>query len=121
MDDQRHTPDRITELGPDEVFVFGSNAQGAHLAGAARTAVERFGAVMGQGHGLQGRSWAIDTMSGFAVLEREASVFVDFARQHPQLTFWLTRVGTGIAGHDERRVAALFAQAPPNVVRPRGW
>ena len=44
-----------------------------------------------------------------------------FAREHPELTFWLTRVGTGIAGHDERLVAALFADAPPNVVRPRGW
>ena len=121
MSEQRHTPDRITELGPGEVFVFGSNARGAHGAGAARTAVERFGAVLGQGHGLQGRSYAIDTMSGFAVLEREAAAFVAFAREHPELTFWLTRVGTGIAGHDEDRVAALFADAPPNVVRPRGW
>ena len=49
MSEQRHTPDRITELGPDDVFVFGSNARGAHLAGAARTAVERFGAVPGRG------------------------------------------------------------------------
>lgn len=121
MSEQRHTPDRITELGPDEVFVFGSNARGAHLAGAARTAVERFGAVPGQGHGLQGRSYAVDSMSGFPALEREAAAFVEFARAHPELTFWLTRVGTGIAGHDERRVAALFADAPPNVVRPRGW
>jgi len=121
MSEQRHTPDRITELGPDEVFVFGSNARGAHLAGAARTAVERFGAEPGVGHGLRGRSYAIDTMSGFAVLEREAAAFVDFAGAHPELTFWLTRVGTGIAGHDERKVAALFAGAPANVVRPPGW
>ncbi|HST71302.1 MAG TPA: hypothetical protein VLK55_02500 [Kocuria rosea] len=121
MSEQRHTPDRITELAPDEVFVFGSNARGAHLAGAARTAVERFGAEPGVGHGLRGRSYAIDTMSGFAVLEREAAAFVDFARAHPELTFWLTRVGTGIAGHDERKVADLFAGAPANVVRPRGW
>lgn len=121
MSEQRHTPDRITELGPDDVFVFGSNARGAHLAGAARTAVERFGAVPGQGHGLQGRSYAIDSMSGLPELEREAAAFTAFAREHPELTFWLTRVGTGIAGHDERRVAALFADAPPNVVRPRGW
>ena len=121
MSEQRHTPDRITELGPDDVFVFGSNARGAHLAGAARTAVERFGAVPGRGHGLQGRSYAIDSMSGLPALEREAAAFVAFAREHPELTFWLTRVGTGIAGHDERRVAALFADAPPNVVRPLGW
>lgn len=121
MSEQRHTPERITELGPGEVFVFGSNARGAHGAGSARTALERFGAVPGQGHGLQGRSYAVDTMSGFAVLERESAVFLDFARDHPELTFWLTRVGTGIAGHDEDRVAALFAEAPPNVVRPRGW
>ena len=57
-------------------------------------------------------------MSGLPELEREAAAFVAFAREHPELTFWLTRVGTGIAGHDERRVAALFADAVGAVVLP---
>ena len=38
----------ITELDKNEIFVFGSNGQGAHLGGAAATAVYKFGAKMGQ-------------------------------------------------------------------------
>ncbi|MDE5633393.1 MAG: transcriptional regulator, partial [Muribaculaceae bacterium] len=61
IDDLRFTPENITSLGPDEVFVFGSNLQGMHCGGAARTAVLRFGAIMGQGVGIQGQSYAIPT------------------------------------------------------------
>ncbi len=64
---------RIDSLGPGEVFVFGSNAQGAHGGGAARFAYDRFGAVWGQGEGLQGQSYGIDTMSGLAVFEAQAA------------------------------------------------
>ena len=60
----RITPERITSLGPNEIFVFGSNLQGMHGGGAARIAVERFDAIMGQGVGLQGQSYAIPTMQG---------------------------------------------------------
>lgn len=49
-----YTPERITELGEKEVFVFGSNLAGRHAGGAARTALRRFGAILGQGVGLQG-------------------------------------------------------------------
>ena len=58
------TPDRITSLNPNEIFVFGSNLQGRHLGGAARIAQLYFGAVWGQGVGLQGQSYAIPTMQG---------------------------------------------------------
>ncbi|OLT54461.1 hypothetical protein [Cellulosimicrobium sp. CUA-896] len=110
--------ERITELGPGEIFVFGSNASGAHGAGAARTAHERFGAVWGEGHGLHGRSYAIDTMSGFDALRDEAATFRAFAGEHPELTFLLTPVGCGIAGYTAREVAPLFADSPPNVRLP---
>lgn len=46
---------------PDTVFVFGSNPEDRHGAGAARIAVERFGARYGQGEGLQGSAYAIPT------------------------------------------------------------
>ena len=59
----RVTPENIQSLGPDEVFVFGSNLQGLHMGGAARLAAERFGAVWGQGVGLQGQSYALPTMN----------------------------------------------------------
>lgn len=60
----RITPERITRLAANEVFVFGSNSQGLHYGGAAKVAAEKFGAIMGQGHGMQGKSYAIDSMSG---------------------------------------------------------
>lgn len=61
---KRYTPERITELKANEVFVFGSNLAGAHAGGAARVALDKFGAVWGQGVGLQGQSYAIPTMQG---------------------------------------------------------
>lgn len=62
MKDRVFTPENISELGKDEIFVFGSNANGNHAGGAARIAVEKFGAIMGQAEGLQGQSYAIPTL-----------------------------------------------------------
>lgn len=109
---------RIETLQPGEVFVFGSNAAGHHGAGAARDAYERFGAVWGQGSGLQGSSYGIDTMSGMTVLEREVADFLAFAREHRALRFLVTPIGTGIAGFSAAEIAPLFAEAPSNVVLP---
>lgn len=109
---------RIEQLRPNEVFVFGSNASGAHGGGAARFAYERFGAVWGQSEGLQGQSYGIDTMSGLEVFAEQASRFVEFAREHPELRFLMTEVGCGIAGYTPEQVARFFAGAPENVVLP---
>jgi len=48
------SPENISELMDDEIFVFGSNLQGAHGGGAALVAKKLFGAIQGQGTGLQG-------------------------------------------------------------------
>lgn len=109
---------RITALEPGEVFVFGSNAAGRHRGGAAGYAMDHFGAVYGEGHGLHGRSYAIDTMSGLDTLRSEVSRFVDFAEANPELTFLVTEIGTGIAGHLPDQVAPLFMGAPGNVALP---
>ena len=114
-------PDIVTTLRPDEVFVFGSNARGRHGGGAARVAYERFGAVWGEGHGHHGQSYAIDTMSGLDVLEREARAFVAFAAEHPELRFLLTPVGCGIAGYAPQQVAGLFSGVPGNVAVPASF
>lgn len=60
----RFTPDKITKLAPDEIFVFGSNLAGRHGGGAALTAMQHFGAEWGKGEGIQGQSYAIPTMQG---------------------------------------------------------
>ena len=109
---RRVTPDNIESLRPDEVFVFGSNLQGQHMGGAARLAYERFGAIWGQGEGLQGQSYALPTMNlPLEEIARYVEKFIWFADSHPELTFLVTRVGCGIAGFRDEQIAPLFAEA----------
>lgn len=107
-----YTPENITELGRDDVFVFGSNLQGIHAGGAARIAHQKFGAIMGQGEGLQGRSYAIPTMQGgIDTIKPYVDRFIDFARECDQNTFYVTRIGCGIAGFTDEEIAPLFNDA----------
>ena len=106
--ENRITPDRITSLQPNEVFVFGSNAQGNHGGGAAAFAMRNFGAVWGQGEGMQGQSYAIPTMEGIDSLQAAVWRFIDYADSHPDKRFLVTRVGCGIAGYHVDEIAPLF-------------
>lgn len=107
-----YTPDNITHLDQDEIFVFGSNLAGQHLGGAARTALERFGAVMGQGVGLQGQSYAIPTMQGGVdTIKPYVDEFIRLATEWDQTTFYVTRIGCGIAGFTDEQIAPLFRDA----------
>lgn len=108
---QRTTPDRIDHLSPNQIFVFGSNSKGIHDGGAAYLALNKFGAVPGQGSGLQGNSYAIPTMDGMRALSIHVRDFIRFANQHPELTFLVTRIGCGTAGLTPAQVAPLFAGA----------
>jgi hypothetical protein len=124
MEQQRVTPEGITHLEKNEIFVFGSNLEGAHGGGAALMAYRKFGAVWGQGVGLQGQSYGIPTMQGSVETIRPyVDEFIGFARQHPELTFLVTRVGCGIAGFLDEEIAPLFAEAHKveNIVLPLGW
>ena len=104
----RITPDMITRLAPNEVFVFGSNSKGLHYGGAAKAAYENFGAIIGQGNGLQGKSYGIDSMSGLGVMSERVKEFYEFAKAHPEKHFLVTPIGCGIAGYSEADVAPLF-------------
>lgn len=106
--ENRITPDRITSLQPNEVFVFGSNAQGNHGGGAAAFAMHNFGAVWGQGEGMQGQSYAIPTMEGIDSLQAAVWRFIDYADSHPDKRFLVTRIGCGIAGYRVSEIAPLF-------------
>lgn len=106
------SPNYITKLQPDEIFVFGSNLAGMHGGGAARLAYQKFGAVWGQGVGLQGQSYAIPTMQGgVETIQPYVDEFIKFAKQHPQLKFLVTEIGCGIAGFSPSEIAPLFEQA----------
>ena len=122
MCENEYTPERITELKENEVFVFGSNLDGAHGGGAARLAYNRFGAVWGQGVGLQGQSYAIPTMQGgVKTIEPYVDEFIRFAKAHPELKFFVTKIGCGIAGFTVDEIAPLFCHAIDcnNIVLPK--
>ena len=116
------TPDFITELKENEIFVFGSNLQGLHGGGAARLAYEKFGAIWGQGVGLQGQSYGIPTMhGGVEDIKPYVDEFIEFAKSHPELTFLVTKIGCGIAGFRDEEIAPLFKECIEidNVILPR--
>ena len=116
----RVSSDRIDHLEENEIFVFGSNASGYHGGGAAAYAMHKFGAVWGQGEGLQGQSYAIPTMEGIAEMSEAIKRFTSFAAEHSELRFLVTRIGCGIAGYSVSQVAPLFKECIPleNVALP---
>ena len=117
----------ITQLKPNEIFVFGSNQRGAHAGGAARLAKEKFGAREGVGEGLTGRCYAFPTLTANfekvsrASLEASRDKFFATARENADKTFLLTKVGCGIAGFAEDQIRPLFSNAPANVELPEDW
>ena len=124
MEQKRVTPERITSLQPNEIFVFGSNLSGMHGGGAALLAYRQFGAIWGQGVGLQRQSYGIPTMQGgVETIRPYVDEFIEFAKQHPELTFLVTRIGCGIAGFTNEEISPLFEKAHDveNIVLPPNW
>ena len=109
---RRTSPNRITELKDNEIFVFGSNLEGNHGGGAAAIAEKKFGAVWGNGVGLQGQSYAIPTMhGGIAEIKPYVDEFIEYTKIDPNTDFLVTRIGCGIAGFKEEEIAPLFTEA----------
>ena len=119
-----YTPERISELKADEIFVFGSNLEGMHGGGAAYFAFRKFGAVMGCGVGLRGQSYAIPTMQGgVETIKPYVDGFIAFAKSRPDLFFYVTRIGCGIAGFRDKEIAPLFTEAKEveNICLPKSF
>ena len=120
------TPPYIKELEENQVFVFGSNTEGRHGLGAAKTAMG-FGAEYGKAEGMQGSTYAIPTKdlgSGtLSIEEIETAIkrFIAFANNHSRLTFLVTPIGTGLAGFSAEEIAPFFVGAPSNVVLPAAF
>lgn len=117
----KYTPECINTLAPNEVFVFGSNLRDWHQGGAAKHAQRYFGAIWGQGVGLQGQSYAIPTMhGGVDTIKPYVDDFIIFAQEHPELRCLVTRIGCGIAGFKDEEIAHLFREALclDNIVLP---
>lgn len=135
MNLSRFTPDFITELAPNEIFVFGSNVDGIHGAGAAKHARAKFGAEYGIGEGMTGRCYAIPTVDfklkrsrkHYPIDQLEQSIlrFLKVCEGEHELVFLLTPIGCGLAGFTEEEVAGLFAKyrdrIPDNIIFPKAF
>ena len=125
----KFTPDKITKLKKNQVFVFGSNEAGIHGAGAAKLAHEKFGAVSGVGFGLQGQTYAIPTKDleictlPLDNVEYYIYCFLVEAIEYPDTEFLLTKIGCGLAGYSEEQIANLFKgkYIPENVTLPESF
>lgn len=108
----RTTPKHIEHLGHNEIIVFGSNINGFHSGGLALKAVKKYGALFGIGEGMQGQSYAIPTTDCSSRDTAEAiGRFIVFAKQHPNLQFYVTSIGCGHAGYKPYEMARLFVDA----------
>ena len=129
-----NTPEIINYLKPNEIFVFGSNEAGIHGGGAAKTAQEKFGAIYGVPFGLMGQSFAIptkdthiETLPLSDILNYLVS-FIKFAIDNPQLKFYLTKIGCGLAGYTTNDIKSILWKAvnlttnngelPQNIIIP---
>jgi hypothetical protein len=119
-----YTPDFITSLANNEIFVFGSNLEGMHGGGAARIAHQKFGAEWGVGVGPTGKCYAIPTMhGGIDTIKPYVDDFITYAKEHTNQHFYVTRIGCGIAGFTDEQMAPLFKdlQELDNVSIPKQW
>lgn len=108
----RCTPERIDNLRENEVFVFGAKPNGHHKSGAALFATEKFGAIEGKAEGMSGQSYAIPVHRHRTEIMAEAvSRFVEYARAHAELMFYVLPIGCGAAGMEVGVVAHMFKDA----------
>lgn len=101
----------------NDVFVFGSNLSGYHGAGAAKYALNNYGAVWGRGVGLYGQSYALPTKDRkiqtlpISEIDKHIADFIQVVARNPEKTFWVTRIGCGLAGYTDDQIAPLFTRA----------
>lgn len=115
--DKRITNSDITKLDINQVFVFGSNEGGNHGKGAAKTAM-KWGAKWGQSEGIQGRTYGIPTkprdlrqVLSIVQIKPYVDKFIAYAKEHPELTFLVTEIGTGYSKYKPKDIAPLFEEA----------
>ncbi len=114
----RITPEIITTLQPNEIFVFGSNLAGRHGAGAAKQAL-KFGAKYNTGVGLCGNTFAIPTkdknlkVMPLDTIKKYVDCFIELAQLAPLRfkTLYVTKIGCGLAGYTPKDIAPLFKEA----------
>lgn len=128
----------ITSLKDNQVFVFGSNTQGRHGAGAALTARQKFGAKYRQAEGIQGQSFAIITKDLTKddkknpsrtpeQIKEQIKKLYDYAMAHLEQEFLVAYSATGknLNYYTPQQMAQIFAETsdtiPSNIVFEKGF
>ena len=99
------------------IYVFGSNLAGRHGKGSALIARQNYGAVYGQGIGLQGNSYAIPTKDEHIQtmpldrIQPYIEQFIAFAKDHRNMEFYVVNIGCLNAGYSYKEIAPMFAEA----------
>jgi hypothetical protein len=135
--EREYTPEKLTKqnMPKNGIFVFGSNTEGRHGLGAALTAKEEFNAKQGQAKGLQGQSYAIITKDlskgkrsvSLNEIRRDVTTFIDFAYNNPQFKFYVTKLGSKLAGYSIEEIKDIFKginsviKIPDNVILPQEY
>jgi hypothetical protein len=119
--------DGALPASPSAIFVFGSNLAGRHGLGAALAARQKFGAKHGVGAGLTGRSYAIPTKDAqlrvlpLSIIEGHVQTFLTYAAAQRATSFYVTRIGCGLAGYGDEQIAPMFSDAPLNCSFADDW
>ncbi len=121
---------------PGDIFVFGSNLAGRHGKGSALAARQQYGAKYGQGRGRQGMSYGIPTKDGrpgtwplydvrstlpLDHIQKDIDIFIQYAKDHPELNFFVVRLGCALAAHANADIAPMFKDAPDNCSFSDEW
>ena len=124
---------------PNTIFVFGSNPEGRHGAGAAKVAREKFGAIYGQGEGMQGHAYALPTKdlrvkenNGYRSISKEQIIenikkLYKCANEHPNLDFKIAYRNVfekSLNGYTGIKMIEMFDAAgdiPENVWFSKEW
>lgn len=122
--------DSPLKLPKDHVFVFGSNEAGRHGKGAAKTAINYFGAIYGLGLGLDPYrlSYAIPTKDkhlrplSLQTINNYVGMFIycTHSERMSDKRFFITKIGCGLAGNQPSDIAPMFKTAA-NCVFPESW
>jgi hypothetical protein len=108
----------------NEIFVFGSNTEGRHGAGAAKAAMV-WGAEYGKNSGRQGQTYAIITKDlrtgfiGWDFIRIQLEVLMKYAQRNDDLIFLLTPLATGLAGQtiEDLNNAIKDLYFPDNIIK----
>lgn len=124
---QYHDENIIKKLAKDTTFVFGSNMAGEHSAGAAKIALENFGALKGVARGWSGQSFAIPTMNEhlqqmpLSQIQHYIDDFKTYCKNHPKNKYFLTSIGCGVTGYTVEEIAPMFKGISHNVIFPASF